>query len=317
MAGRGQGEGQVSDAVDAEEFAALFARCSNWGRWGPDDQRGALNHITPAVVAAATASVRTGVTVSCARVLDTAAAVDNPRPAEHRMTLLPGQGDAAGVRFAGDSLSLHCHGEVHSHLDSLCHVGYRGRLHNGWSTGTVDASGGSVGDLEVASAGIVSRGVLLDIPRLHGERWLSAGYAVGPGELASAAAAARTEIRRGDVLLLRTGHALRRRVEGPWDSASAKAGLHPRAMPWLRDREIGAIGFDGDGDAAPHACGGIRAPIHVLGINAIGLSFLDALDLDELAQRCETEQRWNFLFVVAPLRLRGGTGCAVNPIAVF
>jgi kynurenine formamidase len=119
------------------------------------------------------------------------------------------------------------------------------------------------------------------------------------------------------VVLLRTGHALRRKTHGPWDSAAAKAGLHPRAMPWLKDNEIAAIGFDGDGDPAPHPCPGVRAPIHVLGINAMGLHFLDALDLDDLAQHCAGEGRFEFYFAVAPLRVRGATGCAVNPLAIF
>lgn len=302
--------GSAGDAVDAAEFAELFRRCSNWGRWGEADHRGALNHITPAKIVATAGLVRSGVTVSCARVLDTVSAVDNPHPAVHEMTLRPGR---VGAGFASDLLSVRCHGEVHSHLDALWHVGYDGRLYNGWDVDT----DGQVGDLAAIATGIVSRGVLLDLPRWRGQPWLAEGESVGVDELAAAARLAGVSIESGDVLLCRTGHALRRKVDGPWDSARAKAGLHPRTMPWLKDREIAAIGFDGDGDAAPHVCGDIRAPIHVLGINAIGLHFLDALDLDDLAERCALERRWSFSFVVAPQRVRGATGCVVNPLAIF
>jgi kynurenine formamidase len=304
----------IAGPVDAAEFAELYRRCSNWGRWGSQDQRGALNHITPAAVAAASALVRSGVTVSCARVLDMVTAVDNPHPGLLEMTGLPGP---AGATFASDSLAIRCHGEVHSHLDALCHVGYQGRLYNGWDVATVGKVGGQVGDLESIARGIVSRGVLLDVPRWREQPWLTAGDTIGADELAAVAQSVGVAVSAGDVLLVRTGHAQRRKVHGPWDAARAKAGLHPRAMPWLKDREIAAIGFDGDGDAAPHACGDVTAPIHVLGINAMGLHFLDALDLDDLAEHCATGQRWSFQLVVAPQRVRGATGCVVNPIAIF
>ena len=104
---------------------------------------------------------------------------------------------------------------------------------------------------------------------------------------------------------------------GPWDSANHKAGLHPRAMPWFKEREVAALGFDGDGDAAPHPCPSVHVPIHVLGINATGLHFFDALDLEDLAAECAERPRWEFFFVALPIRLKGGTGCLINPVAMF
>ncbi len=91
-------------------------------------------------------------------------------------------------------------------------------------------------------------------------------------------------------MLIRTGHALRREVEGPWDSAHYKAGLHPRAMPWFKDRDVVALGFDGDGEAEPHGFADIGAPIHVLGITAMGLHFFDALTFEQLAAECARQQ---------------------------
>jgi kynurenine formamidase len=307
----------VSNAIDRAEFDELYERCSNWGRWGPDDQRGALNLIDPAEVAAAAAQATAGRSVSCSRVLDTSPAIDNPHSAVHRMTTLPVQTKDPPMSAATDYLGLECHGEVHSHLDALCHIAWRGKLYNGWPAGAVTDKGASVLDLGVLHSGIVSRGVLLDIPALRGQPWLLAGDAVSRDELIAAEAAAGVTVGSGDVVLLRTGHALRREVDGPWDSANEKAGLDPRAMPWFKERDVAALAFDGDGDAMPHPVAGVSAPVHVLGINAMGLHFFDALSLEDLAETCAGLGRWEFLFVASPLRAAGATGCAINPLAIF
>lgn len=306
------------DFVSSEEFEELFQQCSNWGRWGPNDRRGSLNFITSDHVRRASNLILTGTVVSCARTLDTLSAIDNPTPAVHYMTSLPLSDDgpiSPGV--AADYIGVECHGEVHSHLDALCHISYRGKIFNGWDSATVSEDGGSVHDLEDVSTGIVSRGVLLDIAALRGQRWLDGGESIRPEELVRAEEAGNVTVGSGDVVLIRTGHALRRQIEGPWDSASEKAGLHPRSMPWLREREIAAIGFDGDGDAAPHGCSGIVAPIHVLGINATGLHFFDALSLEDLANECSERGRYEFFFSALPLRVRGATGCVINPAAIL
>lgn len=243
------------------------------------------------------------------------------------MTHLPGPAGADGsvaeaapsemTGVAADFLGIECHGEVHSHLDALCHISYRARLYNGWPASSVTVEGASVCHLGDLHSGIISRGVLLDIAAFRGVPWLTGGQAIGPEELSEAEDSAGLTVGAGDIVLLRTGHALRRKTDGPWDSANDKAGLHPRAMPWLKDRDIAAIGFDGDGDPAPCACVGIRFPIHVLGITAIGLHFFDALWLEDLASECARQQRAEFLFVALPLRADGATGCAVNPVGIF
>jgi kynurenine formamidase len=305
-------------AVTAADFDHLFQRCSNWGRWGDRDTRGALNFIDQPRVVSAASLVRTGTVVSCSRPLASEPAIDNPGLPLHYMTDLPDdlpEGDLTGV--AADFLGMECHGEVHSHIDALCHIAYRGRLYNGWPAGSVTVAGASVCHLGELDRGIISRGVLLDVAAVRGVRWLTGGEVIGPQDLDEAEAAAGLSVGTGDIVLLRTGHALRRQVAGPWDSAHEKAGLHPRAMPWLKDREIAALGFDGDGDAAPHACDGIRFPIHVLGITAMGLHFFDALWLEDLAAECARQQRAEFLFAAMPLRADGATGCAINPVAMF
>jgi kynurenine formamidase len=307
------------DVVDGEEFDELFARCSTWGRWGADDRRGALNHITPDRRAAALALATEGHVVSCARELDRTLGPDNPAPAVQEMFRLPdhpvSDQDPTGV--AMDRLDIACHGESHTHLDALCHIAYRGRLYNGVPASKVTADGAPELGLGVAATGIVARGVLLDVPRFRGVPWLEPGTLVDYGDLDAVDRLLGTSTGPGDVVLLRTGHSRRRRELGPWESASAKAGLHPRAMPWFLEHEVAALGFDGDGDSEPHPCPALAAPIHVLGINAGGLHFFDALDLDGLADACAARGVWSFLFVAAPLRADCATGCAINPLAIF
>ncbi|MEU0478873.1 cyclase family protein [Streptosporangium sp. NPDC006013] len=173
------------------------------------------------------------------------------------------------------------------------------------------------GGLEVAEAGITGRGVLLDIAALHGRQWLDPGHAIGRDELEAAERSSGVNVRTGDIVLIRTGQFARREQDGPWDSAQAKAGLDVAAMPWFAEREVSALGFDGDGDVEPSRVPSVEAPVHVLGITAMGLHFFDALGLDDLASACAMRRRYEFLFTAAPIRLTGATGCLINPLALF
>jgi len=119
------------------------------------------------------------------------------------------------------------------------------------------------------------------------------------------------------VVLVRTGHARRLRELGSWDTSEAKAGLHPTAMTFFADRGVAALGSDGNGDTAPSTTEGVAFPIHVLAIAAMGIHLLDYLQFEELRTECERLRRWEFLLVAAPLRIIGGTGSPLNPIAIL
>jgi kynurenine formamidase len=147
--------------------------------------------------------------------------------------------------------------------------------------------------------------------------WLEPGDHVTADDLRAAESAASDRIEQGDLLFVRVGHRARRQSLGPWDAAEARAGLHPAALELLAERRIAVLGSDGNNDTAPSAVEGVDFPVHVLAINAMGMHLLDYLDLDALAERCEEMRRASFLCVVAPLRLREGTGSPVNPIAMF
>lgn len=306
--------------VPRATFDEVFDACKNWGRWGADDERGALNYIGGEQVRRAAGLVRSGRTVSCSWALDAVAGPDNPRPLLHHMTMLPDVhlGDSGDLRVATDFIGLEFHGDAHSHIDALCHVAYRGMLYNGLRVeDAVGSTGATRQTMDVARAGLVSRGVLIDIPRLRGTSWVEPGEAVMPEEFVAAERASGTRLQQGDIVFLRTGHACRRAALGPWEAATSKAGIHTTVMPVLHERQVAAIGWDGDGEAVPSNCDGIANPIHAVGVAAMGLYFVDSLSFEELAEACEQEGRWEFLCMIAPLRLAAGTGSPVNPIAVF
>ncbi len=257
----------VSPAVSAGEFARTYEACKNWGRWGPDDEKGALNLITPERVAAAARLVRSGRRVSCSWPLDTQAGPDNPKPVLHHMTIMQDIhiGDAGDLRFAGDFFGMEIHGDAHSHLDALCHMAYQGLMYNGVPVDeAVTSLGASRQTMDVARDGLVGRGVLIDIPRLRGMSWVEPSDFVYADEIEAAEQAQGTRLAEGDILFLRTGHARKRLEEGPWEAAVAKAGLHTSVMPLLHERCVAAIGWDGDGDTVPSQCegGGLPDPRH-------------------------------------------------------
>jgi len=307
-----------SPVLSAAGFSDLYARLQQAAAWGPADRRGALNYITPAQVLAAAAEIRLGRSVSLEAPIVTSAAPDNPEPAVHELTGPTGdKADPYGLTFAQDRMAINVHGNADSHIDALSHIMYRGRLYNDVPAETVGAHGPAELSIETARDGIVGRGVLLDIPRLRGVRWLEPGDHVTPGELAAAASAQQVDVGQGDLLFVRVGHRRRRTELGPWDAAKTRAGLHPAAMEYVAERRVAVLGSDSNSDTSPSGVDGEDFPVHVLAINALGVHLLDYLQFDDLVPLCEEAGRWSFCCVIAPLRLTAGTGSPVNPIAIM
>jgi kynurenine formamidase len=304
--------------MTAAEFRALYDRLRRACRWGPGDERGALNNITPAAVLAAASEVRLGVTVSLSAPVESQPAADNPEPCVHVMTEpVPGAPSVPGVSFAMDRLAMNVHGNADSHIDALCHVIFDGALYNGVAADTLTAAGASKLSIEVARDGIAGRGVLLDIPRLRGVPWLEPGDHVTVDDLAGAERAQDIRVGQGDLLFVRVGHRRRRSALGAWDAAAARAGLHPAALEFVAGRRVAVLGSDGNNDTAASAAEGVDFPVHVLAVNAMGLHLLDYLQFEDLVRLCERHDRWSFLCVIAPLRLLAATGSPVNPIAIL
>ena len=309
--------------LSADEFDTLFQELKRWGRWGAQDQRGALHFLTPQRVAASARLVRDGVSVSLSLPLNTEAAIDNPKPAVHRM-ILPGMSasgeadsGAESPQFVRDYIGVDYHNDGHTHIDALCHVDYRGLLYNARQVDSVTADGATVDAIDALKDGLVGRGVLLDIPRLRGIPWIEPGEHIYRDDIEAAERAQGIAVDEGDILLIRTGHVRRLSELGPWDTAQLKAGLHPTAMSFVAERRVAALGSDGNSDTAPSTTDGVGFPIHVLAINALGVHLLDYLQLEDLRAACEQTGRWEFLFVGAPLRITGGTGSPVNPLAIL
>jgi kynurenine formamidase len=304
-------------SLGLQEFQALFDQCSNWGRWGSDDERGTLNLITPECRVRAAGLVREGIPVSLAHPINTASDVENISPAVHCM--VRGGDVGLGVDFAStaDYLAVAPHGLAHSHLDALCHFIWQGRTYNDRPSSVVTSTGARANAITAGQDGIVSRGILLDIPRLLGDEWLSTDHAVSVEELERAEAAAGVRVESGDILLVRTGRHARRLAQGVWDSRRDLAGLHHTVAPWLKDRGVALLGSDGVSDVRQHPFTVTTHPIHILALVAMGLQLLDNLNLEDIARACAQRTRWEFLLVVAPLKLVGGTASMVNPIAIL
>lgn len=307
--------------ITQQEFDRLFESLKNWGRWGPEDERGTLNYITPEKVRAAAGLVRSGRSVSLSLPINTIAGPDNANPALHYMcTTLDVDIGLGDLRFATDFLGMQFHGDCHTHIDALCHVAYKGRLYNGRPIDLVTSRGALGFDITVYAHGVVGRCVLIDIPRLRGVDWLEPGEAVTREDIEAAETAQGVRLREGDIMVFRTGHHRRRRERGPWDvgyTGEGRAGLHPYALTLLHERKVAVFLPDGDGEVVPSPVDGVMYPIHPLQITAMGMLCADSLQFEELAQVCEEERRWEFLVVIAPLRLPRGTGSPFNPIAIF
>lgn len=298
----------LSDA----EVLGFHRRLSNWGRWGPEDQLGALNHITGAHRAAAAAEVRSGRTVSCARPLPTTPGPDNPNPAVHHMLGTHTEGGGA------DYFAIAPHGYATSHIDALCHIFHEGSIYNGYSTETVTAHGALQLGIHHLASGVVGRGVLLDIPAAQGTDALEPGTPIFPEDLEAAEVKAGLRVGTGDILLVRTGRWQWAQTHGgDWGARERSAGLDASCLPWLHEREVAVLGGDGVSDVHPSRLETVRLPIHSVAIVALGLHLLDNLDLEALSAACAEEGRWSFLFTVAPLIIRRGTASPVNPIALF
>lgn len=287
---------------------------SNWGRWGDEDQLGAINLITPKTRLAAAKLVTEGVSVSLARDVEKEEAVDNPRPFKHKM-LNVGLNNPS--QFVSDDFQVSYHGYAHTHMDSLCHMAFEGQMYNGFPQADVVAEGAPKLAVTNFKQGIFARAVLMDIPRLKDVDWLEPGTPIYPSDLDAWEKKAGAKVGSGDIVLIRTGRWARRDKEGPWDVSKKSAGLHASSAKWLKDRDAAILGSDAASDVSPSLVEGVRQPIHQLVIIAMGMPIFDNLDLEAVAAEAARQNRWEFLVTAAPMAVGGGTGSPFNPIATF
>lgn len=293
------------------QFDALFQQVSNWGRWGKDDQLGTLNLITPERKREAAAQVKVGISVSLARDLNAEKSIDNPDPFRDTMNL------GVDGKFNMDSYTVNFHGFAFSHFDALSHTYYKGQLYNGFPDTSITAAGASVLDSAQYKNGIFARGVFVDIPWLRGLPYLDKNASISARDLDAWEAKTGVRIQSGDAVVIRTGRWALRDAKGPWDISSASAGLDPSAIAWLHQRGAAFLVSDAAHDAIPSAVEGVDFPIHVLAIVAMGMPLADQCNLEDIAVESQKLHRYTFLLTLAPVRIKGGTGALVNPIATF
>ena len=289
-------------SVTKEQFDRWMTELSNWGRWGKDDERGALNLITGDKRKQAAALAKTGVMVSLSREIAKAqgrTGVSEPRPISQMggftesFLIEPSAGGDGDYLFERQEFEYH--GAALSHFDALCHVAYKVRNYNGFVFKDIVTKDGGCSKLAVTSAkdGIVTRGILLDIP----------GTPVRRVDIEAWEKKTGLRVSAGDALLLRTGGQM------------GRGGYDPSVIPFLKERDIALLGSDvaQEGGQIP----GVTLPIHFFTLVSLGVNLLDNLALEELADTAAKLKRWEFMLVVEPLRVRNGAGAPVNPVALF
>jgi kynurenine formamidase len=299
--------------LSTKDVEEMMTTLSNWGRWGKDDELGALNLITPGKRKEAAAQVKEGVSVSLARDL----AGDNASgstPFVHKMTAT---GQSHESDHASDSYSFDYHGYLLTHLDALCHLFYKGKMYDSFSQELVTDKGAQKLPVIKMKNGLFTRGVLMDIPRLLGVKYLEGTRAIYPEDLEAWEKKAGVKVESGDAIIIRTGSWSRRTVESEQAVEKNFAGLHASCLPWLRKRDVAIIGSDLATDVFPSGIEGFILPVHWVVINAMGMPILDNCDLEALSEAANARKRWSFLLTAAPLAVQGGTGSPINPIATF
>ena len=291
----------AAGAQGGPDYGALYRSRRNWGRWGDDDQVGAVNLITAEKRAAAAGLVRTGRTVSLSRVFE---------PPQHFMQ----KGSLGGPGgFVVDYLGFIYHGGVVTHIDALCHIWDGDGMWQGRDPDVeVTTQGANFGSITHWSNGIITRGVLLDVPRHRGEPHVTVENPVMGEELEAIASAQGVTVESGDALLVHSGW------QSYTDSASGEAlggpGLHSSCAEFIRDHDVALLGWDLM-DAGLGASD-LAWPVHGVLFN-YGVALLDNARLEPIAAACAEEGRHEFLFMLLPLNVARGTGSPANPVAMF
>jgi kynurenine formamidase len=323
---------EIPDQPGIETVRVLAERYSNWGRWGPDDQLGTLNHIRESDVIAASGLVRSG------RVFSLAIPVDENGPQSggfgrfNPIHLMIRDGNAAAtgtvvrdfyggrdrwIRGTDDLLILPL--QSGTQWDALAHIVFDNRIYNGYDATDVGSKGAIRNDIANARDRVVGRGVLLDIPRSRGVPWLEPGEPIHAADLEACARRQGVEVGRGDIVLIRTGQMAQCRDAGSWGAyaGGSAPGLALDATGWIFDHDLAAVASDTWGaEVLPNETPDVFQPLHIILIVHMGLLVGEIFDLEALADDCASDGRYEFLFTAPPLPITGGVGSPVNPLAI-
>ena len=301
------------ETLTRADIEAYMKSLSNWGRWGKDDQLGALNLITPEKRKQAAKLVQEGISISIGHE-SVKEEMDQSAPFEHTVTV---NSQLGPIGSAGDLYSVQYHGYTQTHLDGLAHLFYRNKLYNGFSSKHITPTGCPQLGIENFRNGIFTKAILMDIPQLLGVKYLAAGQPIYPKHLEAWEKMAGVKVEPGDAVLINTGRWVRRKLEGPWTISEGSAGLHTSCLPWLKSRDVAVVGSDLCLDVVPSGVEGFALPVHWVIVTAMGTPILDNCDFTEASKFCREKKRWSFLLTADPLVVPGGTGSPINPVATF
>lgn len=313
------GSASYPPMASGDDFRRAMDELSNWGRWGPDDELGAANFITPAKRTAAARLVREGISVSLAHDIPQEQAPEGGAFLEREVLNIRSGGASDRYAYTGTY-----HGVVHSHLDSVaCHVMYEGKGYNGFAMEEIEEAGGCPrGSIHALRNGVFTRGILFDATLLPGRGqpggWVEPGTVIRAADLEELERIQGVRVEPGDVILLHTGRWLRRDAVGAWPTSEGVAGYHGDVAYFLKERGVSFIGHDMWNDAYPHEFSDeVALPLHELALVSLGVGIFDNLDFGELAAVAKRLNRYEFLLTAAPLRIEMGMGSPLNPIATF
>ncbi|MGW0842675.1 cyclase family protein [Streptomyces sp. NPDC002787] len=313
----------MSSPTEFAAFTDIAKRVNNWGRWGADDEIGTLNLITDEVVREAASAVRTGRRVPLALPLQQDGVQTGMMPGRvnplHAMVQINQEIFGPGtVACSDDAVTMGL--QAATHWDALTHVSHSGRIYNGRPADTITPHGGAAFAGIDKARHIVSRGVLLDIPRAlgHDDDRLPGDHAVTPEDLDAAEELAGTRVRAGDIVLVRTGQIQAYLAGDKHAYAFPSPGLSLRTPEWFHARDVAAVANDTlTFEIFPPEIENLWLPVHALDLVEMGMPQGQNWNLEELSTACGQLGRYEFLLSAMPEPFVGGTGTPVAPIAIL
>lgn len=301
----------------------------NWGKWGPDDEIGSLNYLTPAEALRGAAAIRTGESFTLQIPIGDPDRPDPVHPTREPAvrTSVSDEGffqrgapePATGHHYADDKIDMFLQGSTQT--DALGHLWYGGQIWNGYDAATTDGALRKASVLPLAEHGVVGHGVLIDMARYFGKENLGKGEAFSHVELLDAARSQGVEIQPRDILVVRTGWLgwYYRTTPEEFFADWSEPGLtwSPELVEWFQRMEIPNLVTDlVANEATWHPGSGVEIPLHNALMRNLGVVFTEIVWLDDLAAACAADNRWDFLYTAAPLKVWGASGAPVNPIAI-
>jgi kynurenine formamidase len=310
-----------SQNVSSEKkiYNKLFKEISNKGKWGDKDKKGTVNYIDNNKILNALKLPKKGISVSLSFDITQDSTQINHSDFDE-ITKYSHQASSVefrGYDWATDNYSISYHGFTVSHMDGLAHLGQGGKLYNGYDASNITPQGFEELGIEAFNRGIMSKGVLIDIPLLYGKEYLDAGTKITINDILNFEEKYNIKIEKGDVVLVRTGRWSEKRYQGDSDYSKLSAGLDYKVASLLFERKVSVLGSDGTNDVQPSGIPEEGSPVHKLTLVSMGMPLLDNLNLEEISKEAKRQNKWEFFISVQPLRFKGGTGSPVNAIALF